>query len=399
MLLKGNPKQLIPQIVSKFDINNVYWNRCYEPWRTKRDKEIKEILEKQNVNVNIYSGSLLWEPWQNLKDNGDPYKIFTPYYKKAYKTQNPRYPIAKAEIINFASIDITYHIVDYLNLLPSKNWFNTLIGYWDVSEEGAITSLYNFLKKGVKDYKEGKNFPANNNNSRLSPYLHFGQISPNQVWHAARSHDLDANIEKFCLELGWREFSFNLLYYFTDIPKKNLQSKFDSFPWKNKREHLYKWKKGKTGYPIVDAGMRELWQTGFMHNRIRMVVGSFLVKNLLIHWHEGESWFWNCLLDADLASNSASWQWVAGSGTDSTPYFRIFNPITQGERFDVDGKYTKKYVPELAKLPNKYLFKPWTAPEKILKIAGVELGKTYPMPIVDIKKSREEALCAYSYIK
>lgn len=399
LLLKGNPQQLISQIVSEFKINNVFWNRCYQPWHTKLDKKIKNILEKKDVNVNIHNGSLLWEPWQNLKDNGDPYKIFTPYYKKAYKTQNPRYPIAKPETINFALVDATYHKIDYLNLLPSKNWFNTLIGYWDISEEGAMNLLYNFLENGVKNYKEGRNFPAKNNNSRLSPYLHFGQISPNQVWHEARFYDLDANIENFCLELGWREFSFNLLYYFPHLPKKNLQPKFDTFPWNNKHGHLEAWKKGQTGYPIVDAGMRELWQTGFMHNRIRMVVGSFLVKNLLIHWHEGERWFWNCLVDADLASNSASWQWVAGCGADAAPYFRIFNPITQGERFDIDGKYTKKYVPELAKLPNKYLFKPWEAPEKVLKTAGVDLGKTYPMPIVDIKQSRELALSAYLSIK
>lgn len=398
-VFKGNAKNIIPKIIEDSGATSIYWNRCYEPWRTKRDKEIKELLETKEVNVNIHNGSLLWEPWQNLKDNGDPYKVFTPYYKKAYKTQNPRYPLAKPEIINFASIDVTYNKIDYLNLLPSKDWLNNLIGCWDISENGAVKRLHDFLENGIGDYKEGRNFPAKNNNSRLSPYLHFGQISPNQVWHAVRFHNLNANIENFCLELGWREFSFNLLYYFPNLPKKNLQPKFDQFPWNNNYEYLDKWQQGQTGYPIVEAGMRELWQTGFMHNRVRMIVGSFLVKNLLIHWHEGERWFWDCLVDADLASNSASWQWIAGCGADAAPYFRVFNPTTQGERFDTEGEYTKKYVPELAKLPNEYLFKPWEAPEGVLKTAGVKLGKTYPMPIVDIKNSREAALAAYSSIK
>ncbi|MDB2415447.1 FAD-binding domain-containing protein, partial [Rickettsiales bacterium] len=211
--------------------------------------------------------------------------------------------------------------------------------------------------------------------------------------------DLNENIENFCVELSWREFSHNLLYHFPDFPRKNLQSKFDKFPWKNDDDLLTKWQKGQTGYPIVDAGMRQLWQTGFMHNRVRMIVGSFLVKNLLIHWHEGEKWFWDCLVDADLANNSAGWQWIAGCGADAAPYFRVFNPITQGQRFDEAGEYTRKYVPELKNVPDKYLFNPSEAPEDILTKANIKLGKDYPFPLVDAKKSRELALAAYEKIK
>jgi deoxyribodipyrimidine photo-lyase len=232
----------------------------------------------------------------------------------------------------------------------------------------------------------------------LSPHLHFGEISPNMIWHRVRTSGQSEDSNHYLSELGWREFSYNLLYYFPQLPNKNLQTKFDRFPWRDNSEHLKKWQDGETGYPIIDAGMRELWETGFMHNRLRMIAGSFLVKNLLIHWHYGKEWFWNCLVDADLASNSASWQWVAGCGADAAPYFRIFNPIAQGQKFDPSGEYTRKFVPELRKLPNKYLFTPWEAPTELLADSGIKLGKDYPYPIVDLKNSRELALDAYSSI-
>ena len=232
--------------------------------------------------------------------------------------------------------------------------------------------------------------------------MHFGEISPNEVWYKAKStgdSETSKDLDHFLSELGWREFSYNLLFHFPGLPKENLQEKFNNFPWKKDSDLLTKWQKGLTGYPIIDAGMRELWQTGYMHNRIRMIVGSFLVKNLLLHWHEGEKWFWDCLIDADLASNSASWQWVAGSGADAAPYFRIFNPITQANRFDPQGEYILKFIPELKELPIKYLFSPWEAPEEILKSANVTLGVDYPKPIVDLKESRDAALEAFSTIR
>jgi deoxyribodipyrimidine photo-lyase len=316
--------------------------------------------------------------------------------KKAYKgpTNINYFPIKY-----FKSLTI-----DDLDLLPNHNWKDKITNSWNVGEEAALLRLDNFIEAELDGYKEGRNFPTKKNVSRLSPHLHWGEISPNTVWYKIKDlsdiglrHQQDT--DTFLSEMGWREFSNSLLYYFPELPKKNLQKKFDKFKWDNNKSKLKSWKMGQTGYPIVDAGMRELWSTGYMHNRLRMIVGSFLVKNLLLHWHEGEKWFWNCLVDADLASNSASWQWIAGCGADAAPYFRIFNPITQGLKFDIDGEYVRKYVPELSKLPNKYLFNPWEASQEILDKANIELGKNYPKPIVDLKTSRQEALSAFAELK
>ena len=271
--------------------------------------------------------------------------------------------------------------------------------HWHIGEDHAQDRLQEFVDHGLKDYKEGRNFPAQQNVSRLSPHLHFGEISPNQAWYAAKQKGKGQNMDHFLSELGWREFSYSLLYHFPKLPRKNLQAKFDKFPWRNDKRLLRRWQQGQTGYPIVDAGMRELWQTGYMHNRVRMIVGSFLVKNLLLHWHHGERWFWDCLVDADLANNSASWQWIAGCGADAAPYFRIFNPVTQGQKFDAAGEYTRHFVPELKDLPDKFLFNPWQAPPGVLNEAGVTLGKTYPEPVVDLKLSRERALQAFASLK
>jgi deoxyribodipyrimidine photo-lyase len=347
---------------------------------------------------------LLWEPWNISKDDGTPYRVFTPYYKKGcLNASEPRLPINEPNLENISKKDNVSDSLESLDLLPKSNWYVGFEEEWNPGEEGAEQNLEEFLVNGLLNYKEGRNFPSQKFVSRLSPHLHFGEISPNEVWYRAKTKETISGIDKslahFHSELGWREFSYYLLYHFPDFPKVNFQKKFDLFPWKENKELLELWQSGKTGYPIVDAGMRELWQTGYMHNRLRMIVGSFLVKNLLIHWLEGEKWFWDCLVDADLASNSAGWQWVAGSGADAAPYFRIFNPITQGLKFDPEGDYTKKYVPELKNLPNKYLFSPWEAPKEILESAGIELGKDYPEPIVDLKISRELALEAFATTK
>ena len=291
-----------------------------------------------------------------------------------------------------------------LSLLPAIDWDKKIHEHWDISEEGAKDRLDEFVFNGIQDYREGRNFPNKKNVSRLSPYFHFGQISVNTAWYAANDAaaliDNEANLDTFLSELGWREFSYYLLYHFPALPTENLQPRFNIFPWaENTEVELRAWKKGKTGYPLVDAGMRELWETGYMHNRVRMVVGSFMVKNLLIHWHKGEQWFWDCLVDADLASNSASWQWIAGCGADAAPFFRIFNPITQSEKFDKQGDYIRRFVPELANMPAKYIHAPWLAPAEILASAGVKIGKDYPAPIVDIKESRERALAAFKMTK
>lgn len=399
-LFHGNARSIIEALAKETDADHVVWNRCYEPWRMKRDEMIKQQLNSDNIDVKSFNGSLLWEPWTNLKDNGEPYWVFTPFYKKAFKSEQPREPHKAPENINVATVNCKDSLsLDELKLLPSIRWDQPMMQEWDASETGAKNKLYHFLDNGLANYKEGRNEPCKENVSYLSPYLHYGQLSPHQVWHAARFKGSDKNSEHFCSELGWREFSNNLFYHFKELPWKNLQEKFNNFPWKDNERYLKAWQHGKTGYPLVDAGMRQLWQTGYIHNRVRMVVGSFLVKNLLIHWHHGEQWFWDCLVDADLANNSASWQWISGCGADAAPYFRVFNPVMQGEKFDPDGEYTKRYVPELKNLPAKYLYAPWDAPSDALEEASITLGIDYPHPIVDLKESRNVALAAYQKIK
>lgn len=404
LVYQGNPHEILNKLIEEQEVSYVTWNRCYEPWRIDRDKEIKRNFEDKNVAVESFSASLLWEPWTISKDDGTPYRVFTPFYKKGcLNSEEPRLPAGKVGLSNLYSEDLSSGSITDLNLLPTIKWYESFEEEWNPGEIGAEQNLNSFLDSGLLNYKEGRNFPSQEFVSRLSPHLHFGEISPNEVWYRAKTKEGISGIEKslahFHSELGWREFSYYLLYHFPDLPNKNFQEKFDIFPWQENEEFLALWQKGNTGYPIVDAGMRELWQTGYMHNRLRMIVGSFLVKNLLIDWRFGERWFWDCLVDADLASNSASWQWVAGSGADAAPYFRIFNPITQGLKFDPEGEYTKKYVPELRDLPNKYLFSPWEAPENILADAGIELGKNYPKPMVDLKLSRETALEAFATTK
>ena len=404
LVYQGNPHAILNKLIEEQEVSYVTWNRCYEPWRIDRDKEIKRNFEDKNVAVESFSASLLWEPWTISKDDGTPYRVFTPFYKKGcLNSEEPRLPAGKVDLSNLYSEDLSSDSITDLNLLPTIKWYESFEEEWNPGEIGAEQNLNSFLDSGLLNYKEGRNFPSQEFVSRLSPHLHFGEISPNEVWYRAKTKEGISGIEKslahFHSELGWREFSYYLLYHFPDLPNKNFQEKFDIFPWQENEEFLALWQKGNTGYPIVDAGMRELWQTGYMHNRLRMIVGSFLVKNLLIDWRFGERWFWDCLVDADLASNSASWQWVAGSGADAAPYFRIFNPITQGLKFDPEGEYTKKYVPELRDLPNKYLFSPWEAPENILADAGIELGKNYPKPMVDLKLSRETALEAFATTK
>ena len=368
LFFKGNPEEVFNNLVDNYNVKQISWCRCYEPWIIKRDLNLKKNL-KNKVQINSFNSSLLWEPWEVLKNDGSPYKIFTPFYKRGcLNSKPPRKP--KSQEINFFNHNIKSQSIFNLELTSSKFWEKKIIKYWNIGESFALKLMNEFFSVGIQDYSEGRNFPIRKNVSRLSPYLHWGQISPHTLWYEVSNIEQEVgekNVEIFKSELGWREFFYNLLYHFPQIQKCNLQTKFDKFPWENNNSFLDAWKKGQTGFPIVDAGMRELWETGYMHNRVRMITGSFLVKNLLIHWNQGEEWFWDCLFDADYASNSASWQWVAGTGTDSAPYFRIFNPVTQGKKFDPTGEYIRKFIPELRNFPLKYLFEPMGVPTKYIK--------------------------------
>jgi len=403
-IYKGHAANIILSLIQTDQFDAIYWNRCYEPWRIQDDVKLKATLKENGIECKSFNASLLWEPMEVLKSDETPYKIFTSYAKQCQKTKPPRQPLPRPKKLSLIKDLKNSTEVKDLDLLPSIKWYSLMESCWVIGEEGAHLALSEFLESGLQNYQNGRDFPAKKQVSRLSPHLHFGEISPHQVWHAVQAKNMANDIplqdtDHFLKELCWREFSYYLLYHFPHLPRQNLQRKFDKFSWQNAPKLLKAWQRGQTGYPIVDAGMRELWKTGYMHNRVRMIVGSFLVKNLLIHWHHGEDWFWDCLVDADLASNSASWQWVAGSGTDAAPYFRIFNPITQGEKFDPEGTYTREFVPELSLLPNKYLFKPWEAPISVLNTAGIVLGETYPKPIVDLKVSRERALEAFSMLQ
>ena len=396
VLRVGKADEIIPTLLGEAKIDAVFWNRCYEPWRIKRDEAIKAGLKDNGVACKTFNGSLLWEPWEVLKQDGTPYKVFTPYYRKGcVPLREPVLPLPEPEVVHYAAHNLKKGALDDLKLMPKIEWYHDMAAFWTPGEDGAKARMDDFLSVGLNGY----------NVSRLSPHLKHGEISPRQVWYAAleakekygwSSYDLD----HFHSELGWREFSYYLLYHFPQITWDNFQPKFDAFPWdESNSDALLAWQKGQTGIPIVDAGMRQLYKTGWMHNRVRMIVGSLLVKNLLIHWHKGEEWFWDTLVDADLASNSASWQWVAGSGADAAPYFRIFNPLTQGEKFDPNGDYVREFVPELKGMPKEFIHKPWEAGPLILQSAGVKLGQDYPEPIVDLKASRARALEAFQVTK
>jgi len=381
----------------------VYWNRCYEPWRRRRDEEIKAGLKADGVEAHSFNGSLLAEPWELKTGAGDPYKVFTPFWK-ALKERVVDRPLAAPKQLSSPASLVSDDLKDW-DLEPKRpDWAGGLRATWAVGEGAAADRLTTFLHGGLRGYGNDRNRPDRPSTSRLSADLHWGHLSPRQVWHATLAHleqsrEGDSDGWKFLSELAWREFSYHLLFHWPDLPDKNWRQNFDDFPWRRDDEALSAWQRGRTGYPIVDAGMRELWRTGWMHNRVRMVVASFLVKHLLLPWQTGEAWFWDTLVDADLANNAASWQWVAGSGADAAPYFRIFNPVIQGERFDPDGTYVRTWIPEIERLPAARLHRPWTASREELSAAGVKLGEDYPAPIVDHAAARQRALAAFEEIK
>ncbi|RDE19514.1 deoxyribodipyrimidine photo-lyase [Motiliproteus coralliicola] len=403
-LFQGEALELIPELLHQTGIKKVYWNRDFQPAQMQRDRRLQQHLEQQGIQVTTFNASLLWEPTQVLKSDGSPYRVYTPFFRHGcLKQPEPRYPLPAPPSIKTMSSAPNGLSLQQLELLPDSPWYRQIARQWQPGEPGAGDRLASFVEQRLASYQRGRDHPGLDATSRLSPHLHFGELSPNQIWYVARHAELpracEPDRERFMAELGWREFSHYLLYHWPELPQSNFQPKFDRFDWSDDPESLRAWQQGRTGIPMVDAGMRELWQTGYMHNRVRMIVGSFLVKNLRQHWHRGQAWFWDTLVDADLANNSASWQWVAGSGADAAPYFRIFNPVTQGEKFDPKGGYVRRFCPELAALPDKYLHSPWQAPVSVLKKSGVQLGTNYPRPMVDLKLSRAEALAAFAAIK
>lgn len=396
----GNAHTILQELINEYCIDAVYWNRCYEPQQRARDQEIKTQLKEQGLEVVSCNGSLLHEPWQVLNQSGEFFKVFTPYWRQCLKQIQVRSLLTVAHWPQLKAI--ASETLDEWQLLPSKpDWAKQFAEHWQPGAAGAALKLSQFLDNTLSGYKQSRNEPGVYGTSRLSPHLHFGEISPQQVWFALQQamHEPDcdlASAETFLAELGWREFSYQLLYHVPQLAEQNFKTQFDHFPWQNDHSVLKLWQQGLTGYPIVDAGMRELWQSGYMHNRVRMIVASFLTKDLMIDWRLGAAWFWYTLLDADLANNSASWQWVAGSGADAAPYYRVFNPVLQGEKFDPLGDYVRRWLPELAGVPNQWLHHPWDAPKGSLPIT---LGVDYPLPIVDHASARARALSSYKQLK
>lgn len=404
-MFSGKAADIIAHLAKTTGATQLHWNRCYEPWRIARDEKIKRQLSDSGMEVKSHNGSLLWEPWTIGKKDGGPYKVFTPFFKKGcLAAPEPRRPQPRPARLSYSKPDKLKGecSLDELALLPDIPWDEGICSSWSIGEQAAGKTLQTFIEDSLHQYKKGRDFPASGTTSRLSPHLHFGEISPHQVWHSVareEAHRGSDDLHHFQSELGWREFSYHLLYHWPHLPDKPFNESYSNFPWQNHKPSLKQWQRGATGFPIVDAGMRELWQTGYMHNRVRMIVASFLVKNQLLHWRHGESWFWDCLVDADLASNSASWQWVAGCGADAAPYFRIFNPVLQSQKFDPDGEYVLQYCPELEGLKGKALHQPWLANSDELAAANIVLGRDYPEPMLDLKASREAALAAYQSMK
>jgi len=399
-ILSDDEIKVFSNIKKKDDVT-VYWNKVYEPDVISNGKKIRDIFIKNEISYKYFKGNILLEFQELTKDDGTPYKVFTPFWKKTEQTYLNKIPSKILNIRKKKKKTIFFKkTISSKDFLPKNDWFKKLDKYWKPSENEAKKYLQKLIKDKIKDYGENRDIPSVEGTSKLSPFLKFGQIHVETIWNECQEiKSKGAGYRKYINELGWREFSHSLINYFPQMLKGNLRKDFDNFPWVTNTKFLEKWKKGMTGYPIVDAGMRELYETGWMHNRVRMIVASFLVKHLRIHWMEGEKHFKNCLVDYNKASNVAQWQWVAGCGADAAPYFRIFNPILQGEKFDKVGIYTKKWVPELENMPNKFLYKPWELEKKYQEQIKVVIGRDYPEPMVDHAKARNAALDAFQTIK
>ena len=399
IILKSHYMEGLQNLIHGCGATTLFFNRIYEPSWQKIDSHLTQNLEQIGVSVHSFNGSLLFDPQKRVNTSGTAYKVFTPFWRACLNDQSPEKPLPTPTSLPLHSKTPNSVHLDDLELEPRIDWASGIRVVWTPGERTAKEHFKNFVEYDLVRYKQGRDRPDLTRCSRLSPHLHFGEISVRQIWHEVHAglrsehrKDMHQSAHSFLRQLGWREFSAYILHHFPDSPVVPLRSEFERFPWKDNAQDLQAWQQGKTGFPLVDAGMRELWTTGWMHNRVRMVVASFLVKHLLIPWQRGAEWFWDTLVDADLANNTLGWQWAAGCGADAAPYFRIFNPVIQGIKFDPQGEYVRRWIPELAQLPAPWIHKPWESPPLLRNQAGVMLGKTYPHPMVDHQEARQRAL-------
>ncbi len=399
LLRRGDAGKIIPELAAELKATEVHAGVAIEPWARRQDQEIETRLKSAGIDFHLHRTRLLFAPDAIKTKTGGAYGVYTPFSRACLAIGPPQDLIPAPSHLGGIAQAHSEKLDDWKLLPTASDWAGGLRKAWVPGEAGAAERLQNFLQQSLSDYAKARNLPAQDGTSGLSPHLHFGEISPSRIWHAASSAEKSGSgLETYLREILWREFNAQLLWHHPDMPDQPLRPEFAKFPWVEDKAGLTAWQRGQTGIPIVDAGMRQLWQTGWMHNRIRMVCASFLIKHQLIAWQDGEAWFWDTLVDADLGNNGNNWQWVAGCGADAAPYFRIFNPVLQGRKFDPEGAYVRLFVPELKALPDKFIHAPWEADEAILAAAKVTLGRDYPNPIVDLAQGRARALAAYDKI-
>lgn len=403
VIRRGPSLAALRELAAEVGAGAVHWNRLYEPASVARDKQVKQGLRDAGLHAESHAAALLHEPWLLKTQAGDPYRVFTPFWNAFQKQVTPGAPLAAPERMPTPVRQPESLPLAALGLQPEVRWDAGLAEHWQPGEEGALRRLRDFTASALGSYRSDRDRPALPGVSRLSPHLHFGELSPRQAWTAVARCLAEARVaqgaEAWLRELGWREFAHHVLFHFPHTSDAPLHPRFARFPWRPRHQPLLRaWQRGRTGFPIVDAGLRELWHTGFMHNRVRMIAASLLVKNLRVPWQAGARWFWDTLVDADLANNSMGWQWTAGCGADAAPYFRIFNPVLQGQRFDPEAVYVKRWVPELAALPAAWAHQPWRTPAAVQAASGFRPGVDYPSPLVDLATSRDEALEALQRI-